>query len=81
MAALPTGRSTPELLAALKGAQEGTILVADRNHKVVGVPFSAKGFGEAFAALKKESEPKQDWWAKVQAQIGAEFQKISAGKW
>lgn len=78
---LADGPLTPELLTALKSAQQGTILVADRNHKVVGVPFSAMGFGEALAALKKESEPKQDWWAKLQAQIASQVQKISAGKW
>ena len=81
---LADGPLTPELLAALQSAQQGTVLIADRNRKFVSVPFSGKGFGEALAALKSESQPKPaDWLAQMQAQfqkMQAEIQKMIAGK-
>jgi invasion protein IalB len=51
---------TSSFLGAMKSAERGVLMVADRNRKVVSVPFSLRGFGEALDALDAKSNP--DGW-------------------
>jgi invasion protein IalB len=44
-------------LGVMKSAERGMLMVADRNKKVVSVPFSLRGFEEALDALDAKSNP------------------------
>jgi invasion protein IalB len=53
---------TPELMGALAHIQSASVLVADRNRKVISIPFSLKGFVEAQAALDARPRSPQLGW-------------------
>jgi invasion protein IalB len=59
---LADGALTPELIGAMAHIDHANVLVADRNRKVISIPFSLKGFVEAQAALDARASSQRFGW-------------------
>jgi invasion protein IalB len=53
---------TPELMGAMAHIEHASVLVADRNRRVISIPFSLKGFVGAQAALDARPRSQQLGW-------------------
>ena len=66
---LAEGPLTPEAIAVLKSA-DATLLVGDRDHKVIALPISNKGFDDAQKSLEAQSSSGTGLMARVRHMFG-----------
>ncbi len=56
---------TDELEAAFAKAQQSSVAVAQPDGKGVELPFSMKGYGEAYAAFQSNEAKRKSWWRRI----------------